>query len=153
MDKYQIYDEKGQAKVVDQLCKIFSGQTVNFEQHYIDKSTVDIGMTATTSNGKAYVYCLEAKDRTYAHTAFGGEWMIEEHKLNELLTREGKPFYVNTFSDDWIVFWDLSKIDIKSIRKEWKNLPKSTVDPSLGKSIRPVYYLPIDKATYSSRFV
>lgn len=153
MDDFQLTDKQGQQKVVDQLTKIFKGNSLNFQQHYIDKSTVDIDMYVTTPLGNTYVYNLEAKDRTYSHTAFGGEWMIEEHKLKELLDKDGKPFYVNTFSDNWIVFWDLSKIDINSIRKEWKNLPKCTVDPSRGYSVRPVYYLPINQASYSSTFI
>jgi hypothetical protein len=153
MDDFQLTDQKGQQKVVDQLTKIFKGNSLQFIQHYIDKSTVDIDMYVTTPLGNTYTYNLEAKDRTYSHTAFGGEWMIEQHKLKELLDKDGKPFYVNTFSDNWIIFWDLSKIDINSIRMEWKNLPNCTVDPSRGSSVRPVYYLPISQASYSSQFI
>lgn len=153
MDKFQIADQYGQSKVINQLEKIFANHTLQFNQHYVDKSTVDIDMYVTTPLGNTYEYNLEAKDRTYTHTAFGGEWMIEEHKLKELLAKGDKSFYVNTFSDDWIVFWDLSKIDINSIRKEWKKLPKCTVDPTQGYSTRPVYYLPLDMAAYSSKFI
>lgn len=153
MDKFQIADQYGQSKVINQLTKIFAGNKLNFNQHYIDKSTVDIDMYVTTPLGNTYEYNLEAKDRTYNHTAFSGEWMIEEHKLKELIGKNGKAFYVNTFADDWIVFWDLSKIDINSIRKEWKKLPICTVDPTRGYSVRPVYYLPIDKAAYCKEFI
>ena len=153
MDNFQIVDQYGQEKVINQLTKIFAGNKLDFDQHYIDKSTVDIDMYVTTPQGKQYCYCLEAKDRTYTHTAFGGEWLLEESKYKELIAKDGKCFYVNTFSDNWLAVWDLRNIDITDMRKEWKKLPKSTLDPSRGYSVRPVYYLPIDKACYSAPFI
>ena len=153
MDKFQIADQYGQSKVIDQLNKIFVNHTLQFDQHYVDKSTVDIDMYVTTPLGNTYTYNLEAKDRTYSHTAFSGEWMIEAHKYNELIAKGDKSFYVNTFGDNWIVFWDLSKIDINQLRYEYKLLPKSTLCPERGKVEKLVYYLPLDKAAYCNQFI
>lgn len=152
MDKFQIFDKNGQQKVVNQLQRIFTNHKLDVNQHFVDKSTVDIDMVVTTPLGHKYKYWMEAKDRTYSHTAFGGEWMIEEHKYNELLNREGKVFYVNTFGDDYIAFWDLKKINKSELRTEYKLLPRTTVEDR-GKVEKLVYYLPIDKAVYAKPFI
>ena len=78
--------------------------------------------------------------------------MIEEHKYNELMNREGKVFYVNTFGDDYIAFWDLKKINKSELRTEYKLLPRTTVEDR-GKVEKLVYYLPIDKAVYAKPFI
>lgn len=152
MDKYDIADKNGQDKVVSQLTKIFEGKVLKFTQHYLDKNTVDINMTVTCSSGNTYVYNLEAKDRTYAHDYFGS-WMIEESKWDELTKREGKAYYVNTFPDGWITFWDLSKINKDEIKHEMRKLPKNTLEPQKGWVEKSVYYLPMSLACYSSSFI
>ena len=63
MNYYRMKENIGQSKVIDQLEKIFSACTLNFEQHATDFETVDIYMTATTVNGNEYYYCFEEKDR------------------------------------------------------------------------------------------
>lgn len=153
MNQYAKADKKGQTILVDQLEKIFDGYTVNIDQHYIDKSTVDIDMYVTSSDGNTYEYSIETKDRQYDHTSFGGEWLIEEHKINELKNKKGKPLYANTFKDNWLCLWDLNKLDLNELRSEYRWLPKSTVEVQKGKSWKKVYYLPIDKAVYSSSFI
>ena len=153
MDEFQKTDAYGQQKVIEQLSKIFKGNTLTFNQHYIDKSTVDIDMYVTTPLGNTYTYNLEAKDRTYPHTAFGGEWMIEVNKYDELLNKDGKAFYVNTFGDDYITFWDLSKIEKSTLKCEYKLLPKCTLHPEYGKVKKLVYYLPNNLACYSSKYL
>lgn len=153
MDKFQITDKNGQQKVVNQLTKIFTNHKIDVNQHYIDRSTVDIDMVVTTPLGNTYTYYIEAKDRTYSHNAFNGEWVLEEHKYNELMKREGKVYYANTFSDDYIAFWDVKNIDISKLRKEQKLLPRTTLEPQKGKIEKTVYYLPIDKAVYAKPFI
>lgn len=154
LDEYQLSDKKGQKKVLNQLEKIFSGYTYDITQHYVDANTVDIDMSITgKTENNVYKYYLEAKDRNYIHTSFGGEWMIEKDKLNELLSRNGKSYYVNTFMDDWLCIWDLRNLDFQTLKSGWKNLPKTTLHPEQGKILKFVYYLPIEKAVYSSSFI
>lgn len=154
LNEYQKADEKGQSKVLNQLEKIFSGYSYDITQHYVDNNTVDIDMSITgKTENNVYKYYLEAKDRNYTHTSFGGEWFLEENKLNELLAREGKSFYVNTFSDDWLIIWDLRNLDYKSLKSGWKKLPKTTLHPEQGKIWKFVYYLPTEKAVYSSAYI
>lgn len=153
MNKYINADKKGQAILVEQLEKIFYGYTVNIDQHYIDKATVDLDMVVTSTDGNTYEYNIETKDRQYSHTSFGGEWLIEEHKVNELKNKNGKALYANTYADNWLCIWDLSKLDLNTLRSEIKWLPKSTVDLHRGKTWKRVYYLPIGKAVYSSSFI
>ena len=152
MDKFQKVDKYGQGKVISQLVKIFNGKSLDFSQHYIDKSTVDIEMKVTTTNN-VYNYVIEAKDRYYHHDAFNGEWMIEKAKYDELMKKEGKAYYANTFNDDYLVVWDLNKLDITELKKEVKELPYITLSPEFGKKQKEVYYLPIDKACYCSKFI
>ena len=153
MNKYTNADKKGQAILVDQLEKIFNGYTVDINQHYIDKATVDLDMNVTSSDGNTYEYSIETKDRQYNHTSFGGEWLIEEHKVLELKNKKGKALYANTYADNWLCIWDLNKLDFNTLRSEYRWLPKSTVEVQKGKSWKKVYYLPISKAVYSSSFI
>lgn len=152
MDIYDITDKKGQDKVVNQLTKIFEGKKLKFTQHYLDKNTVDINMTVTCDSGNIYTYNLEAKDRKYAHDYFSS-WVIEENKWDELCKRNGKAFYVNTFPDGWITFWDLSKINREELKHETRLLPKNTLEPAKGRVAKSVYYLPMSLACYSSSFL
>lgn len=153
MNKYTNADKKGQTILIEQLNKIFDGYNVDITQHYIDKATVDIDMNVTSTDGNTYEYNIETKDRQYSHTSFGGEWLIEEHKINELKNKKGKALYANTYADDWLCIWDLNKLDLNELRTELKWLPKSTVDIHRGKTWKRVYYLPIEKAVYSSPFL
>ena len=152
MDKYDIADKNGQQKVITQLTKIFEGKELKFTQHYEDKNTVDINMTVKCPNGNVYTYNLEAKDRTYPHCYFSS-WVIEDAKWDELAKRDGKTYYVNTFPDGWITFWDLSKINKKELKHEIKMLPKNTLEPQKGWVAKSVYYLPMSMACYSSSFL
>lgn len=152
MDIYIETDKNGQDKVVNQLSKIFDGKELKFTQHYQDKQTVDINMTVKCPNGNVYVYNLEAKDRTYPHYHFSS-WVIEEAKWDELSKRDGKAYYVNTFPDGWITFWDLSKINKEELKHEMRKLPANTLKPQKGWVEKSVYYLPMSLACYSSSFI
>lgn len=152
MDKFQKVDEYGQGKVIEQLVKIFNGKSLEFDQHFIDKSTVDIEMKVTTNNNM-YNYVIEAKDRYYNHDAFGGEWLIEKKKYDELMKRKGKCYYANTFYDDYLVVWNLNELDITELRKEVKELPYKTLSSEFGKKQKEVIYLPVSKACYCNKFI
>ena len=152
MNIFNEIDKKGQTKVVDQLTKIFSAYTLTIDQHYIDSSTVDIYVTASTSNNKEYYYVIEAKDRKYNHNQFNS-WIIEDDKKNELLLKTNyKPLYINTFQDNWIGVWDLSQIKFENLQVEKKWLPKNTVIDK-GKKYKDVYYLDNYKCVYFKPFV
>ena len=58
MDKFQIFDKNGQQKVVNQLQRIFTNHKLDVNQHYVDKSTVDIDMVVTTPLGHKYKYWM-----------------------------------------------------------------------------------------------
>jgi hypothetical protein len=152
--KYDLFtkkDQEGQEKLVNQLQLILSACTdLTIEQHYIDKCTVDVFVTATTKSSAA-CYAFEAKDRTYSHNRFD-EIILEIPKYESLMERcvTHKPMYVHTFSDDWLIIWDLSKL--KNLKKECRYLPKTTVEDR-GKEWRWVYLLPIDQCVYSNSFI
>lgn len=152
MNKFTNADKNGQTILLNQLEKIFDGYTVNVTQHYQDNATVDVDMYVTNNTtNNTYLYNIETKDREYTHTYFK-EWLIEEHKVKELLAKNGKPIYANTFKDKWLIMWDLSKIDFSKVRSEYKWLPDTTVIKK-GNKKKLVYYLPVDMAVYSSPFL
>lgn len=153
MDKFTEKDMQGQEKVVDQLHKIFKNQTLTVEQHYLDKSTVDICVTATTQSDISYEYIFEAKDRDYDHTRFN-TIILEIPKYESLMKRsdEGKPMYVHTFSDDWITIWDVSKLKDLEKKKKTMYLPKTTVEDR-GKEWRDVYLISQEDAVYNKSFI
>ena len=153
MDKFQTYDKAGQIKVVEQLQKIFSAHTLNIEQHFEDKCSIDIYVTATTKTGKERYYAIEAKDRDYTHSSYD-VWFLEQHKYTTLMSEAGKysPLYINTFKDNWMVVWDLSKIDWSNVETSTRTLSKTTVIDK-GKQQKMVYMLPVNQAVYNDRFI
>lgn len=144
-------DEYGQSKVIPQLKSIFSACTLTFDQHYDDSCVVDIFFTATTSSGIEYKYAAECKDRWYKHS-FSDDWYIEQKKFNNLMkVREDgyKPLYINTYEDDWINIWDITKC---TVTEEHKTLKKSTV-VDRGKINRTIYCLNTKDAVYSDKLL
>lgn len=147
MSKFNDYDRKGQQKVMNILPNLFSGCTLNFEQHIDDNGKVDIFMSATTQT-RMYKYAIEAKDRWYTHNYFD-TWVLEEDKYKELMKhyQNGyKPIYFNTFSDGKYLVWDLSKTDCTNTGN--LTTPKTTVEDR-GKVTRKRIFLPVSGATYS----
>lgn len=151
MNVFQEVDQYGQELVISQLEKIFSGQTLTFDQHIDDKGAVDIFFTATTTNGNQYTYAVECKDRHYSHN-YSDEWFIEVHKYEDLMStteRGDRPLYINTYKDKWINVWDLSKVTLK---EEERELSKASV-VDRGKSKRKVYTLQTSQCVYSHKFI
>ena len=149
MNIYSQMDSYGQVKVIDQLDKIFYAHTVTYTQHITDYCTVDINMNITKGDTQL-IYNLEAKDRTYTHNRFN-EWYLQVDKYEELIKR-GNAYYVNTFKDNWLVVWNLSQMDMSQVRMGKEYLWHSTVEKDY-KMWKPVYYLPLSKAVYSSAFI
>lgn len=147
MNIYNEYDKMGQNKVINALDNIFSAHTHTYTQHIEDCDIVDIEMSLTSSTtNNVFKYVMEAKDREYSSTAYDS-WYLEEKKKNSLFQRSERPYYVNTFTDGKIVFWDLSKLDFYSIETKYIYLPKTTVEKS-DKIKKKVYMLPLSSAVY-----
>ena len=108
-------DKAGQAKVIPTLKNIFSAFTLTIDAHTDDYGGIDLYFTATTTNGHQYIYCAECKDRVMPHYTFGEEgYILEQHKKKKLekASEQGyKPLYINTFTDNKMIVWDLSKIN------------------------------------------
>lgn len=147
MNTFQQLDEYGQSKVIPELNNIFSGFSMTYEQHVIDKGRIDIYFTAE-KNGNKYDYASECKDRWYTHTQFD-EWFIEVDKYNELMNSGKKPLYINTFKDDWLIIWDLQKC--KTLKEEERWLDKSTVAKWRGKVKKKIYLLSTKEAVISQK--
>lgn len=115
MDKFAEADNFGQTKILPTLKQMFSACTLTIDQHFDDKNSIDIYITATTKNNKEVWYAIECKDRKMSHTKYENEgYIIEDWKVKELLNASSKgykPIYLNSFSDDYIVVWNLDKID------------------------------------------
>ena len=152
MDKFDYADEKGQEKVIEQLNKIFSNCTVEYEQHFDDKNGIDIYFTVTTPKGKEYKYAAECKDRVYEHT-FTDKWILEKKKYEDLIeaSEQGyKPLYINTYTDDWMNVWDVSKCTV-STTNDWI-LPSTTVI-NKGYKTKKTLLLDEKEAVFSKPFV
>ena len=115
MNKFDEADYFGQKKILPTLKQMFSGCTLQIDQHFDDKNSVDIYITATTKNNKEVWYAIECKDRKMTHNKYKDEgYIIEDWKVKELLNASSKgyrPIYLNSFSDDYIVVWNLNNID------------------------------------------
>ena len=147
MDKFTVADQYGQEKVLNILPQIFSGCSIVYEQHIEDKGRVDIELTATTSSGNSYKYAIECKDRTYKSTDYD-TWMLEWMKYNDLMKYQEmgyKPIYINTFSDNKYLVWNVNKTPI--IRKTYTT-NKTTVEAS-DKVTKVRYMLPTSGCCYS----
>lgn len=115
MDIFDSTDMNGQSRILPTIKALFSGCTLQIEQHYEDKCGVDMYITATTKSGKEVWYAIECKDRKMTHTKYKDDgYIIEDHKMKELMKAANKgyrPIYLNSFSDNYIICWDLSKLD------------------------------------------
>ena len=133
MNLFNEADCYGQTKIMPTLKAMFSGATsLQVEQHFNDTNSIDIYVTATTKNHKEIWYAIECKDRKMTHTRYAEDgYIIEDWKVKELLKahKDGyKPIYLNSFSDNYIICWDLSKIDFSKCGETGeKQFHKTTV--------------------------
>ena len=115
MDKFNDADKYGQSRILPTIKALFSGCTLNIEQHFDDKNPIDIYVTATTKSGKEVYYAIECKNRKMHHTKYKDDgYIIEEKKINELMKAANKgyrPLYLNSFNDDYVIIWNLNNID------------------------------------------
>ena len=115
MDLFAYADKQGQSRILPTIKALFSGCTLQIEQHYEDKGCIDMYLTATTKNNKEVWYAIEFKDRKMSHTKYQYDgYIIEDKKIKSLLKAANKgyrPIYINSFSDNYLIWWELSKLD------------------------------------------
>ena len=115
MDLFNEADKYGQSKILPTIKALFSGCTLEIDQHFNDTNPIDIYVTATTKSGKEVWFAIECKDRKMSHTKYQYDgYIIEDKKIKSLLKAHKigyRPIYLNSFSDNYIICWDLSKLD------------------------------------------
>lgn len=115
MDMFNDADKYGQSRILPTIKALFSGCTLQIEQHFDDKNPIDIYITATTKSGKEVYYAIESKDRKMSHTKYQYDgYIIEDKKIKELMKAANKgyrPLYLNSFNDDYVIIWNLNNID------------------------------------------
>lgn len=115
MDIFNEADMHGQSRILPTIKALFSGCTLNIDQHFDDKNPIDIYITATTKSRKEVYYAIECKDRKMSYTKYKDDgYIIEDKKIKELMKAANKgyrPIYINSFNDDYVICWDLSKLD------------------------------------------
>lgn len=111
---------------------------------------VDIYFTATTTNNKEVAYVGEIKERKYPLSNPNNKvtyWMLQLDKLEELKkNKEHRPLYINIFSNNIILVWDLNKLDFSNMEKKKMELKKTTLEDT-GTKIKHYFDLPSNMAT------
>lgn len=147
LDKYQKKDYEGQEKASLALTQLFGKyEDVTMEHHITDRGRIDIFLTVK-HKGIMYKYAIECKDRDFTSTTFD-TCMLNPDKWGWLMAYKKmgyKPLFLNTFTDDKYVIWDVSISDWYVGMVE---VPVSTVDKSKGKTLEPRYFLPVEDCIY-----
>lgn len=111
---------------------------------------VDIYFTATTINNREVPYVGEIKERKYPLSKPDNKitnWMLETYKLDALMAKKDHiPLYINFFSNNYMLVWNLNKIDFSKLEIRKMKLAKTTVEDT-GKKIKIFYDLSSDWAT------
>lgn len=138
-------DYKGQQKVIKALHQIFDGYftSMTIDPHFDDYSPIDIYMSGTLPNNTEIKYAIETKDRNMEHTAYAEEgYILEDHKKTKLeeAAKDGyRPIYINTFTDDYLIAWDISKVNFDECgttgKKKWSQTTVyKGIDPTYTKN-------------------
>lgn len=73
--------------------------------------------------------------------------MLQMDKLEELKkNKEHRPLYINIFSNNIILVWDLNKLDFSKIDKKEMELKKTTLEDT-GTKVKHYFDLPSNMAT------
>ena len=134
------------------LQELFPKKKFNFSSEYAPYDA----WCFTKKNGKKLIYLIELKIRNRSYN----EYILEQKKLDNLLEaqiqfqrtfpdREVKIFYLN-FTPQGTFTWDLNQT-VADAQKMTIEAPQYTAKASdkVGKS---VYYLPVEKAIYTSSY-
>ena len=153
-DKQKEYDKqelKDRAIIKKYLCENYLHIT-NPDYIYptVTDYPVDIYFTATTINNREIPYVGVIKEREYPLADPKNKityWMLETYKIDNLLNEKAhRPLYINFFTNNRILVWDLKKIDFSELEIKRKELKKTTLEDT-GKKIKIYYDLPSDQAT------
>jgi len=107
----------------------------------------------------------EYKDRDFSHKTF--DWILEKKKYESIInkqlpinnTKPVKYLYINTFTDGYILIWDLQQIFKKHIKEsdwKWELLNETTVGrfKNSGKKVwKQVYLLDQEWSTFKIKYV
>lgn len=140
------YDKYGRSKVIRWINETYP-ERYKLDPKQGEYDRTDIDATGYTKSSEVW-YKIECKDRWYPHTDFGGEWVIEDKKIKELRDGFRKGVYINTFSDDYIVVWDISSMsdeEIKNLPVKESNWKRTTVEDN-GRVKKVKKLLPLSKA-------
>lgn len=111
---------------------------------------VDIYFTATTICNKEIPYVAEIKERKYYLSNPNKKvtnWMLELYKLDELKKRKDHtPLYINFFLNNYMLVWNINKIDFTKLEVREMDLAKNTLEDN-GTRNKQYYDLPSDWAT------
>lgn len=140
-------DKAGRDKVINHINSKYPNR-YKMEAKVGKYDRTDIDVTGYTKNNEVW-YTWECKDRDYPHTAFTGQWVIEDDKIVALRKSSNrKGYYVNTFTDGYIAIWDISSMteeEINSLPVKESDWKKTTViDTGREKKVKKL--LPLSKA-------
>jgi|GEM_PF-2601967 len=119
-----------------------------FESNIIDKQSItdrtDLKVTGYTSTSQTGIYNIEIKERTFNSDKYDTSF-IEADKYEQLMSDSNyTPLYIVIYTD-YIIIWNLNKIDLKSLKKEFKKMNKTTYSTDrIDKVWKEVYHLPIN---------
>lgn len=151
MTKYDKQELKDREIITKYICKDKLHIT-NPDYIYATETSnpVDIYFTASTINNKEVPYVGEIKEREYYLSEPKNKvttWMLETYKLDELMARKNHiPLYINFFLNNYMLIWNLNKIDFSKLELKKRELKKTTLEDT-GKKIKIYYDLPSDLAT------
>ena len=124
MTEFQKADNYGRDKVINTLVKLLTPYLNNIEIIYTGiKDKEDIFIIGNNKKKNNIIkYCIECKDRKFEHTKYDNDemedeergYIIEQHKKEYLISQSQLgyiPLYVNSFSDNYMVVWNLKKIN------------------------------------------
>lgn len=144
LDKFQKKDYIGQLKAAPVLEELFKKCIdVTLEHHITDRGRVDIFVAAQTHQGVTTKYAIECKDRDFTSDTFD-TCMLNPDKWGWLMAYKKmgfKPLFLNTFTDNKYMIWDVSTSDWDVGMVE---VPIYSVDKSKGTTIEPRFFLPTE---------
>jgi len=104
----------------------------------------DLKITGCTTNNTG-IYNIEIKERWFESFLYP-TCFLEVEKYKELVKDSNyTPLYICIYND-WIMVWNLNKIDMNLIQKEIKLMNKKTYSNNKEKVEKEVYNLPLSLA-------
>jgi hypothetical protein len=141
MTRIEIQEEKDREIVKNLFDYLFESNIVD-NQLITDRTDLKITGFTSTQTG---IYNIEVKERTFSSDKYDTSF-IEADKYEQLMSDSNyTPLYIVIYSD-LIVIWNLNKINLKELKKEFKKMNKTTYSiNSIEKVWKEVYHLPLDQ--------